>query len=84
MKPILLEIPEKFESERVLISIYENGDGKEFYQILQSKFPKAYEFKEESRPTHTAPDSRILHDFRAVTVKVVAGWGRYGTEPSVG
>jgi len=36
MKPILLEIPERFETQRLIISLYENGDGEEFYQILQS------------------------------------------------
>jgi ribosomal-protein-serine acetyltransferase len=36
MKPILIDIPEHFETQRLLISIYEDGDGKEFFQIIQS------------------------------------------------
>jgi ribosomal-protein-serine acetyltransferase len=36
MKPILLDIPEKFETERIIISIYENGDGGEYYHLLQT------------------------------------------------
>ena len=36
MKPILLEIPEKLETERLLISNYEEGDGNEFYQLSRS------------------------------------------------
>lgn len=35
-KPILLDIPERFETERLLISIHEQGDGKELYQLLRS------------------------------------------------
>jgi RimJ/RimL family protein N-acetyltransferase len=38
MKPILLEIPEKFETGRSLISIYEEGDGNEFYQLIRSNY----------------------------------------------
>lgn len=38
MKPILLEIPEKFDTERLLISSYEKGDGEEFYQLLISNY----------------------------------------------
>ena len=36
MRPILLDIPEKWDSERLIISVYENGDGEEFFQLLQS------------------------------------------------
>jgi RimJ/RimL family protein N-acetyltransferase len=49
MEPILLDIPERFETDRLLISIYENGDGAEFYQILQSNY--AY-LQEELREIH--------------------------------
>jgi RimJ/RimL family protein N-acetyltransferase len=38
MKPILLEVPDKFETERLLISNYEEGDGNEFYQLIQSNY----------------------------------------------
>ena len=36
MRPTLLEIPDRFETERLLISSYEQGDGKELHQLLQS------------------------------------------------
>ncbi len=38
MKPILLEIPERFETERLLISNYEEADGNEFYQLIRSNY----------------------------------------------
>ena len=36
MRPILLDLPERLDSERLIISVYENGDGEEFFQLLQS------------------------------------------------
>lgn len=36
MNPILFDIPEGFETERLVISIYENGDGGELYALLRS------------------------------------------------
>jgi RimJ/RimL family protein N-acetyltransferase len=36
MRPILLDIPERLETQRLLISVYENGDGEEFFQLIQS------------------------------------------------
>jgi ribosomal-protein-serine acetyltransferase len=38
MRPILLDIPERFETQRLLISIHENGDGEEFFQMIQSNY----------------------------------------------
>ena len=38
MKPILLDIPERFETERLLISNYEKEDGNEFYQLVRSNY----------------------------------------------
>jgi len=38
MKPILLGIPERFETERLLISNYEEADGNEFYQLIRSNY----------------------------------------------
>jgi RimJ/RimL family protein N-acetyltransferase len=49
MKPILLDFPERFETDRLVISIYENGDGTEVYQLLQSNFEH---LQEEIRETH--------------------------------
>jgi len=49
MKPILLEFPERFETDRLFISNYENGDGGAFYQILQSNY---HHLQEELREIH--------------------------------
>jgi len=38
MKPILLDIPEKLETKRLIISIYDTGDGEEFFQLIQSNY----------------------------------------------
>jgi ribosomal-protein-serine acetyltransferase len=38
MKPILLDIPEQFETERLVISNYENDDGEEFFRLLQANY----------------------------------------------
>jgi len=50
LRPILLDIPEKFETDRLVISIYENGDGEEFYQILKSNYDH---LQEEIGDVHT-------------------------------
>ena len=38
MKPILLDIPDSFETERLLISIYAVGDGNEVYELIRSNY----------------------------------------------
>jgi RimJ/RimL family protein N-acetyltransferase len=50
MKPILLKFPEKFESSRLLISIYKEGDGKEFFKLVHSNYNH---LKEELSEAHT-------------------------------
>jgi RimJ/RimL family protein N-acetyltransferase len=50
MKPILLDIPERFETKRLLISAYENGDGEEFFQLIQSNYSH---LQEELSEIHT-------------------------------
>jgi len=55
MKPILLDIPEKFETERLEISIYENGDGAAFYQLLQANFE------------HLKEELREIHELKSIT-----------------
>jgi RimJ/RimL family protein N-acetyltransferase len=35
MRPILRDIPERLETEKLLISVYENGDGEEFFQLIR-------------------------------------------------
>ena len=50
MNHILLEFPEKFETERLIISILENGDGEELYQLFQSNFEH---LQEEIAEIHT-------------------------------
>jgi ribosomal-protein-serine acetyltransferase len=50
MKPILLDIPEQFETERLVISIYANDDGEEFFRLLQANYNH---LQEEISETHT-------------------------------
>jgi RimJ/RimL family protein N-acetyltransferase len=38
MRPILLNIPERLDTKRLLISVYENGDGEEFFQLIRSNY----------------------------------------------
>jgi RimJ/RimL family protein N-acetyltransferase len=38
MRPILLDFPDRFDTQRLLISIYENGDGEEFFQLIRSNY----------------------------------------------
>jgi ribosomal-protein-serine acetyltransferase len=57
LKPILLEIPEQFETERLLISNYEKGDGEEFYQLLQSNFNHLQEEVDDTKTLKTVEDA---------------------------
>lgn len=57
VKPILLEIPESFETERLLVSIYEQGDGEEFYQFLQANYNHLQEELSETRTLQTIEDA---------------------------
>jgi RimJ/RimL family protein N-acetyltransferase len=50
MKPILLDIPEKFETQRLIISICEDGDGEEFFLIFQDNYGH---LQEEISEIHT-------------------------------
>jgi RimJ/RimL family protein N-acetyltransferase len=38
MRPILLDIPERLVTDRLIISVHENGDGKEFFDLIQSNY----------------------------------------------
>jgi ribosomal-protein-serine acetyltransferase len=50
MRPILLDIPEVFNTQRLLISIHEYGDGEEFFKLIQSNYEH---LQEELREVHT-------------------------------
>jgi RimJ/RimL family protein N-acetyltransferase len=50
MRPILLELPERLDTKRLLISVYENGDGEEFFQLIQSNYNH---LQEELDEVHT-------------------------------
>jgi RimJ/RimL family protein N-acetyltransferase len=56
MKPILLDFPERFETDRLVISIYDVGDGSVFFQILKSNY---HHLQEEIREAH---DIRSIED----------------------
>ncbi len=53
MKPILLNLPEQFDTERLIISIYENGDGEEFFRLLQANYDHLLEELPETRTIGT-------------------------------
>jgi ribosomal-protein-serine acetyltransferase len=57
MKPILLDFPEKFVTERLLISIYENGDGAEFYHLLQANYAHLQEELSEIQELNSIEDA---------------------------
>jgi len=57
MKPILLEIPEKFETERLIISAYQVGDGKDLYQLFQSNIQHLQEEVSDVHSTTSAEDA---------------------------
>jgi RimJ/RimL family protein N-acetyltransferase len=50
MRPILLDIPERLDTKRLLISVYENGDGEEFFQLIRSNYNH---LQEELSEVHT-------------------------------
>ena len=57
MKPILLNLPSHFETERLRISIYENGDGEEFFRLLQANYDHLLEELPETRTIGTVDDA---------------------------
>ena len=50
MDPIHLNIPTRFETERLIISVYEDGDGDAFYHLIQSNYDH---LQEELSEVHT-------------------------------
>lgn len=57
MKPILLDIPERLETKRLIISIYDDGDGEEFFRLLQSNYNHLQEEMSEINTLRTIEDS---------------------------
>jgi ribosomal-protein-serine acetyltransferase len=57
MKPILLDIPDRFETERLLVSPYENGDGEEFFRLLQANYDHLQEELSEIHTIKTVDDA---------------------------
>lgn len=66
MKPILLDIPEQFETERLRISIYENGDGEEFFRLLQANYDHLQEELPETRSIGTVDAAEEYVRFKRV------------------
>jgi len=78
MKPILLDVPTRFETERLFISIYENGDGKEFYYMLQSD---CVHLQEEMSEIHTLKSIEDAEEY--VRYKKVAWISRKRLVPKI-
>jgi RimJ/RimL family protein N-acetyltransferase len=66
MKPILLDIPEQFETERLRISIHENGDGEEFFRLLQANYDHLLEELSETRTIGTMEAAEEYVRFKRV------------------
>lgn len=66
MKPILLDIPEQFETERLRISIYENGDGEEFFRLLQANYDHLLEELPETQTIGTVEGAEAYVRFKRV------------------
>jgi ribosomal-protein-serine acetyltransferase len=78
MKPILLEIPEQFETERLLISNYQKGDGNEFYQLILSNCNHLQEELGETKALKTIEDAEEY-----VRIKRVAWLSRERLVPKI-
>ena len=66
MKPILLNIPTNFETERLLISIYEDGDGQVFYRLLRSNYEHLQEELPEMETIQSVEDAEEYVRFNKV------------------
>lgn len=78
MKPILLEIPEQFETERLLISNYQEGDGNEFYELIMSNFNHLQEELGETKTLKTIEDAEEY-----VRIKRIAWLSRERLVPKI-
>ena len=78
MKPILPDVREKFETKQLLISIYVNGDGAEFFQLIQSNFSH---LQEELREIHTIKSIEDVEEY--VRYKKVAWIARERFVPKI-
>ena len=66
MKPILLDIPERLETDRLIISIYENGDGAEFFEILQANYAHLQEELSETHELKSIEDAEAYVRYKRV------------------
>jgi len=66
MKPILLDIPERFETKRLFISIHENGDGEEFFQLIQSNYNHLQEELSEAHTVKSIDDAEEYVRYKKV------------------
>jgi RimJ/RimL family protein N-acetyltransferase len=66
MKPILRDIPVRFETESLLIAIFESGDGEAFYQLLQSNYNHLEEELREVHEIHSIEDAEAFVRYRHV------------------
>jgi RimJ/RimL family protein N-acetyltransferase len=66
MRPILLDIPERFETKRLLISVHENGDGEEFFQLIQSNYEHLQEELSEVHTLKSIEDAEEYVRFKRV------------------
>lgn len=78
IKPILLDIPNSFETKRLLLSRYENGDGGEYLQLIQSNY---HHLQEELSEVRTIKSKEDAEDY--VRTKKVAWISRERLVPKI-
>ena len=67
MKPILLEFPVSFETERLVIASYVRGDGKEFFQLLQANYRYLQEELNEIKTIKSIEDAEEYVRFKHIS-----------------
>jgi len=78
MRPILLDIPDGLDTQRLLISKYENGDGEEFFQLIRSNYDH---LQEELGEVHTIKTIEDAEDY--VRQKRIAWLSRERLVPKI-
>lgn len=59
MDPIILNFPERFETERLVISIYKSGDGEAFFYLLQKNTQHLQEEIRETQKIKSVEDGEL-------------------------
>ena len=66
MEPILRDIPEIYRTDRLIISNYQQGDGEEFYQLIQSNYDYLQEEISEINTLNSIEDAEVYVRFKHI------------------